>query len=229
MKDVRHEIDALRAEMGKKGKRRANKSDGPEVSFAQQRYTLLQSRHRRNRLVNDSTHWKVLCSRYGAMYSRREQRQELRALCKEASQRERAVVADVLRRANVVLATCVGAGSRLLREAEFDLVVIDEAAQGLEAACWIPILKMREGGGRCVLAGGFSMWWCMSGVWVGQLRYSTTPNPARCDVQVTTASSRRPSRARPPRRAVWESRCSNASSRIPDSARWCACWTRSTA
>lgn len=81
----------------------------------------------------------------------------MRALCKEASQRERAVVADVLRRANVVLATCVGAGSRLLREAEFDLVVIDEAAQGLEAACWIPILKMREAGGRCVLAGGWTM------------------------------------------------------------------------
>jgi superfamily I DNA and/or RNA helicase len=63
------------------------------------------------------------------------------------------VVSDVLRRSNVVLSTCVGAGSKLLQREEFDLVVIDEAAQGLEAACWIPILKMKEAGGRCVLAG----------------------------------------------------------------------------
>jgi hypothetical protein len=84
---------------------------------------------------------------------RREQRQELRSLCKETRLRERAVVSDVLRRSNVVLSTCVGAGSKLLQREEFDLVVIDEAAQGLEAACWIPILKMKEAGGRCVLAG----------------------------------------------------------------------------
>lgn len=88
-----------------------------------------------------------------ALLRRREQRQELRALCKEARQRERAVVANVLQRANVVLSTCVGAGSKLLRGAEFDMVVIDEAAQGLEVACWIPILKLKEAGGKCVLAG----------------------------------------------------------------------------
>lgn len=32
----------------------------------------------------------------------------------------------------------------------FDLIVIDEAGQALEAACWIPILK----GSKLVLAGG---------------------------------------------------------------------------
>ncbi len=64
------------------------------------------------------------------------------------------MVATILRRANIVLSTCIGAGSRLLRELDFDLVVIDEAAQGLEAACWIPILKLNaQQGGKCVLAG----------------------------------------------------------------------------
>jgi len=33
---------------------------------------------------------------------------------------------------------------------DFDMVVIDEAAQALEAACWIPIFK----GSKLILAGG---------------------------------------------------------------------------
>ena len=77
---------------------------------------------------------------------------------KEARKRERTVVRDILKRANVVFSTCVGAASRLLEGQSFDLVVIDEAAQGLEAACWIPILKMKaEYGAKCVLAGE---WMC---------------------------------------------------------------------
>jgi superfamily I DNA and/or RNA helicase len=85
---------------------------------------------------------------------RREQRTELRSLNKEARDRERAVVGDILKRADVVLCTCIGAGSKLLQGMEFDLVVIDEAAQGLEAACWIPIFKMKtRERATCVLAG----------------------------------------------------------------------------
>jgi len=63
----------------------------------------------------------------------------------------------------VVLATNVGAANRVLDDLEsspsrkgagggrryFDLVIIDEAAQALEASCWIPILRGR----RVVLAG----------------------------------------------------------------------------
>lgn len=51
---------------------------------------------------------------------------------------------------NVVLATCVGAASHLLRDVSFDLVIVDEAAQALEAACWIPLTHCS---GRVVLAG----------------------------------------------------------------------------
>jgi len=81
--------------------------------------------------------------------SRQQQRLELKALTKEARKRERDVVRRIIDRSNVVLCTCITAGSRLLEGVPFDMVVIDEAAQGLEAACWIPILKGR----RCVLAG----------------------------------------------------------------------------
>jgi superfamily I DNA and/or RNA helicase len=70
-------------------------------------------------------------------------------LRKEIRQREDAIVSSIISSASIVLTTTVGASSRLLRGAEFDLCVIDEAAQALEAACWIPALKAR----RLVLAG----------------------------------------------------------------------------
>ncbi len=90
----------------------------------------------------------------------------MRSLVKEARQRERAVVVNILRKADIVLSTCVGAGSRLLKDLQFDMVVIDEAAQGLEAACWIPILKINaQTGGTCVLAGKTSsFFYCLQKV-----------------------------------------------------------------
>lgn len=76
-------------------------------------------------------------------------RHELKANRKEIREREQKVVAELLKHSDVVFATNVGAASKLLRDLSFDLVVIDEAAQALEASCWIPILKAK----RCVLAG----------------------------------------------------------------------------
>ncbi|KAL0629411.1 DNA-binding protein SMUBP-2 [Plecturocebus cupreus] len=38
---------------------------------------------------------------------------------------------------------------KLLPEGHFDVVVIDECAQALEASCWIPLLQA----GKCILAG----------------------------------------------------------------------------
>lgn len=82
--------------------------------------------------------------------TRNQQRSELKQLCKEAREREKAVVKRIINRSNVVLCTCVGASSRLLEgDLIFDMVIIDEAAQGLEAACWVPLLK----GKKAVLAG----------------------------------------------------------------------------
>src|SRR5690606_1484788 len=44
----------------------------------------------------------------------------------------------------VFACTLVGASSYNLKGMEFDVVFIDEAAQGLEAATWIPILKAKK-------------------------------------------------------------------------------------
>ena len=63
-------------------------------------------------------------------------------LRKELKQREMSAVAEVFASCKVVTATCTGCGDKLLRSAPaFDVVVIDEAAQALEAWCWIAMCK----------------------------------------------------------------------------------------
>ncbi|HZN59744.1 MAG TPA: IGHMBP2 family helicase [Planctomycetota bacterium] len=80
---------------------------------------------------------------------RRARRDELRRLRGELRQFEDRAVQDVLASAEVVLCTNTGAGESLLAGAEFDRLVIDEAAQALEASCWIPLHRAA----RVVLVG----------------------------------------------------------------------------
>ena len=69
----------------------------------------------------------------------------MKSLRKEIRSREEKVVGEIVKRADVVLATNVGAAGSVFRRlvdgkgefAGFDLVIIDEAAQALEASCWI--------------------------------------------------------------------------------------------
>lgn len=57
---------------------------------------------------------------------------------------------QVIMSANVVLATCTGADDKLLRNVEdFDVVVVDEAAQALDPIILIPLLKAK----KIILAG----------------------------------------------------------------------------
>ncbi|KAI7212110.1 DNA helicase, partial [Hortaea werneckii] len=77
---------------------------------------------------------------------------EIRELRKEFRQREGRVVKELLRTSKVVLSTLHGAGSFHLKNEEFDVVVVDEASQALEAQCWIPIV-MVGAVGKLVLAG----------------------------------------------------------------------------
>jgi superfamily I DNA and/or RNA helicase len=51
---------------------------------------------------------------------------------------------DIFQRTKVFASTLVGASSYNFKGMEFDVVYIDEAAQGLEAATWIPILKAKK-------------------------------------------------------------------------------------
>lgn len=81
--------------------------------------------------------------------TKRDIRRELKALSKEERKRQQLAVTDVIKNADVVLTTLTGALTRKLESTSFDLVIIDEAAQALEIACWIALLK----GSRCILAG----------------------------------------------------------------------------
>lgn len=80
---------------------------------------------------------------------RRSRRAELRDLVRELRHAERRAVQEVIRGADVVLSTAVGAAESSLAGEDFDLVVLDEASQTIEPASWIPLLKAR----RALLAG----------------------------------------------------------------------------
>ncbi|XP_073150723.1 uncharacterized protein [Henckelia pumila] len=81
--------------------------------------------------------------------TKRDIRKELKSLSKEERKRQQLAVTDVIKNADVVLTTLTGALSKTLEGFSFDLIIIDEAAQALEIACWIALLK----GPRCILAG----------------------------------------------------------------------------
>ncbi len=66
-----------------------------------------------------------------------------------AKQLEDRLLSHVLENAQVITCTLVGAASSVLEKYSFRTCIIDEAAQALEPACWIPILKSS----RVVLAG----------------------------------------------------------------------------
>ncbi|KEZ44419.1 hypothetical protein SAPIO_CDS3417 [Scedosporium apiospermum] len=69
---------------------------------------------------------------------------DLKELRKEYRQREKKCVTDLVRGSKVVLATLHGAGGFQLRDERFDVVIIDEASQALEAQCWVPLLSTKK-------------------------------------------------------------------------------------
>ena len=81
--------------------------------------------------------------------ARRDLRAEARKLLDDARRMESSLVTQLLDSASVLCATLTGLNDDLLGDREFDLVVIDEAAQSTEPCCWIPLLRCR----RVVLAG----------------------------------------------------------------------------
>ncbi|NXA37648.1 SMBP2 protein, partial [Eudromia elegans] len=78
---------------------------------------------------------------------------EIKVLRKELKEREEAAMTAALTHASVILATNTGASPdgplKVLPERHFDVVVLDECAQALEASCWIPLLRAP----KCILAG----------------------------------------------------------------------------
>ena len=74
---------------------------------------------------------------------------EMKDIRREYRERENKCVDDLVRGSKVVLATLHGAGGFQLKHQEFDVVIIDEASQALEAQCWVPLFSAK----KAVLAG----------------------------------------------------------------------------
>ncbi len=74
---------------------------------------------------------------------------EARNIMKEVNNTEQYIIDDLVAKAQVITATLVGANHYTVRNIKYHTVVIDEAGQALEPACWIPILKAQ----KLVLAG----------------------------------------------------------------------------
>lgn len=75
--------------------------------------------------------------------------QKMDRLRSRATELEIRINQDLFNSAHVIASTLVGSSNRLLDGMKFSTLFIDEAAQALEAACWIPIRRA----GRVVLAG----------------------------------------------------------------------------
>ena len=86
-------------------------------------------------------------------YKEKQERQMLRqdanALKADADVLEFYIINDILQHSDVVACTLVGASHPTLRGKRYQTVFIDEAAQALEPACWIPILRAE----RVIFAG----------------------------------------------------------------------------
>lgn len=83
--------------------------------------------------------------------SRDARHQKLGRLRERAAELEYRINESLFNNARVISSTLVGSASRVLMGRKFSTLFIDEAAQALEAACWIAIRKA----GRVVFAGDY--------------------------------------------------------------------------
>ena len=75
--------------------------------------------------------------------------QKMERLKERATELEIRINAELFGEARVIACTLVGSASRLLEGQKFGTLFIDEAAQALEAACWIPLRRVT----RVIFAG----------------------------------------------------------------------------
>jgi superfamily I DNA and/or RNA helicase len=102
------------------------------------------------RLKKQASEYRDMAHKYKRNFghAEREQRKalfaEARNLGKEVERTEQYIINDILSKANVITATLVGANHYTIRHLRYQTIVIDEAGQALEPACWIPVLKAQK-------------------------------------------------------------------------------------
>lgn len=99
------------------------------------------------KMRKDAENYRQLATKYKRSFGagEREQRklllQEARNILKDAEKIEEYILDNLLDTVQVITATLIGTNGYILKKRRFSTVFIDEAAQALEPACWIPILK----------------------------------------------------------------------------------------
>jgi ATP-dependent RNA/DNA helicase IGHMBP2 len=102
------------------------------------------------KLKKQASEYKNMAHKYKRNFGKaeRDQRKALfdaaHQLIKEVDKTEQFITEDLINKAQIVTATLVGANHYTIRSLKFHTVVIDEAGQALEPACWIPILKAQK-------------------------------------------------------------------------------------
>ncbi|MBS1644451.1 MAG: AAA family ATPase [Bacteroidetes bacterium] len=102
------------------------------------------------KLKKQAAEFKNMAHKYKRNFGRaeREQRKalfdEAHRILREVEQTEQYISNEVFDRADIIVSTLVGANHFSVRERRYETVVIDEAGQALEPACWIPILKAKK-------------------------------------------------------------------------------------
>lgn len=112
-------------------------------------------------LKKQANEYKNLAHKYKRNFGRAEQEQrkalfsEAHKIMKEVGNTEQYIIDDLVTKAQVITATLVGSNHYTVRNRDFHTVVIDEAGQALEPACWIPVLKAKKvvfAGDHCQLS-----------------------------------------------------------------------------
>jgi ATP-dependent RNA/DNA helicase IGHMBP2 len=107
------------------------------------------------KLKKQASEYKNMAHKYKRSFgkSERDQRKalfdEAHKIMRDVEKTEQYIIDDVVAKSQVITATLVGANHYTIRKLKFHTVVIDEAGQALEPACWIPILKSQ----KVILAG----------------------------------------------------------------------------
>lgn len=107
------------------------------------------------RLKKQAQSFKEMAHKYKRNFGKAERDQrkalfdEAHKIMKEAEKTEQYITEALLDEAQVITATLVGSNHYSIKNRKYHTVIIDEAGQAIEPACWIPILKAE----RLIMAG----------------------------------------------------------------------------
>ena len=112
------------------------------------------------KLKKQAAEYKNMAHKYKRHFGKAERDQrkalfdEAYKILKEVEKGEQYIIDDLFSKVQVITATLVGSNHYTIEKLNYQAVVIDEAGQALEPACWIPILKAEKlilGGDHCQL------------------------------------------------------------------------------